>query len=81
MFPAQPSPQQIVLRAEVMRPPLALAGDPALHLLRIGLIVGYDELGVPANVLPRGWAPRFRPAGTMAHRRSPFAHRISARVL
>jgi len=61
-----------VLRAEVIHPPLAFAGDPLLGLFRIGLIVGYDELDVPANP-PAGSAPRLRPADAMARRRSPFA--------
>ena len=47
--PAQASPEQIVLRAEVIHPPLAFAGDPLLCLFRIGLIVGYDELDVPVR--------------------------------
>jgi hypothetical protein len=51
--PAQASPEQIVLRAEVIHPPLAFAGDPVLCLFRIGLIVGYDELDVAAKFLPR----------------------------
>ena len=51
--PAQASPEQIVLRAEVIHPPLAFAGDPLLCLFRIGLIVGYNELDVPAQFLPR----------------------------
>ena len=57
--PAQASPEQIVLRAEVIHPPLVFAGDPLLCLFRIGLIVGYDELDVPAQFLPRDkrWGP------------------------
>ena len=51
--PAQASPEQIALRAEVIHPPLAFAGDPVLCLFRIGLIVGYDELDVPTKFLPR----------------------------
>ena len=51
--PAQASPEQIVLRAEVIHQPLAFAGDSLLCLFRIGLIVGYDELDVPAKFLPR----------------------------
>ena len=50
---AQASPEQIVLRAEVIHPPLAFAGDSLLCLFRIGLIVGYDELDVPAQFLSR----------------------------
>lgn len=46
--PAQASLEQIALRAEVIHQPLAFAGDPLLCLSRIGLIVGYDELDVPA---------------------------------
>src|SRR5690606_29032333 len=51
--PAQPLPEQIVLRAEVVDMPLAFAGDPAPRLFRIGLVVGYDELDVPSKFLPR----------------------------
>jgi hypothetical protein len=51
--PAQASPEQIVLRAEVIHPPLAFAGDPLLCLFSIGLIVGYDELDVPPKFLTR----------------------------
>ena len=51
--PAQASPEQIVLRAEVIHPPLAFTGDPLLCLFRIGLIVGHDKLDVPAEFLPR----------------------------
>ncbi len=51
--PAQASPEQIVLRAQVIHPPLAFAGDPLLCLFRIRLIVCYDELDVPAKFLPR----------------------------
>src|SRR5690349_16108137 len=47
--PAQTSPEQIVLRAEVIHQPLAFTGDALLCLIRIGLIVGYDELDVPAE--------------------------------
>ena len=47
--PAQASPEQIVFRAKVIHPLLAFAGDPVLCLFRIGLIVGYDELVVPAH--------------------------------
>ena len=47
--PAQASPEQIVLRAEVIHLPLAFAGDPLLCLFPIGLIVGYDELDVSSN--------------------------------
>jgi hypothetical protein len=72
--PAQASPEQIVLRAEVIHPPLAFAGDPLLCLFRIGLIVGYDELDVPAK-------SRLRPADAMAHRRSPFALHIDTAFL
>ena len=43
---AQASPEEIVLRAEVIHPPLAFTGDPLLCLFRIGLIVRYDELDV-----------------------------------
>ena len=55
--PAQASLKQIVLRAEVIHPPLAFAGDPLLGLFRIGLIVGYDELDVPAKFLSRDRPP------------------------
>jgi hypothetical protein len=51
--PAQASLEQIVLCAEVIHPPLALAGDPLLGFFRIGLIVGDDELNVPAKFFPR----------------------------
>lgn len=51
--PAQASPEQVVLRAEVIHPPLAFAGDSLLGLFRIGLIVGDDELDVSAEFLPR----------------------------
>lgn len=51
--PAQASPEQIVLRAEVIHPPLAFTDDPLLCLFRIGLIVRDDELDVPAKFLPR----------------------------
>jgi hypothetical protein len=51
--PAQASPEQIVLRAEVVHPPLASTGDALLGLFRIGLIVRYDKLDVPAEFLPR----------------------------
>ena len=54
--PAQASPEQIVLRAEVIHPPLAFGGDSLLCLFRIGLIVGYDELDVPAKFLTRDGA-------------------------
>src|SRR3984885_8432645 len=42
--PAQASPEQIVLRAEVIPPPLAFAGNPLLCPFCIGLVVGHDEL-------------------------------------
>ena len=51
--PAQASLEQIVLRAEIIHPPSAFAGDAVLCLFCIGLIVGYDELDVPAKFLPR----------------------------
>ena len=51
--PAQASPEQIALRAKVIHQPLALAGDSLLCLFGIGLIVGYNELDVPAKFLPR----------------------------
>lgn len=51
--PAQASPEQIVLRAEVIHPPLPFTGNPLLRLFRIGLIVGYDELNVSTKFLPR----------------------------
>jgi len=51
--PAQASSEQVVLRAEVIHPPLAFAGDPVLCLICIGMIVGYHELDVPAEFLPR----------------------------
>ncbi len=51
--PAQASSEQIVLRAEIVHEPLALTGDTLLSLFGIGLIVGYDELDVPAKLLPR----------------------------
>ena len=63
--PAQTSPEQIVLRPEVIHPPLAFAGDPLLCLFRVGLIVGYDELYVtakfPSRDRPRdcGWRMRW----------------------
>jgi hypothetical protein len=50
--PAQASPEQIMLCAEVIHPPLAFTGDTLLRLFRIGLIVGYDELDVPAKFFP-----------------------------
>lgn len=51
--PAQASPNQIVLCAEVIHSPLAFTRDTLLCLFRIGLIVRYDELDVPAKFLPR----------------------------
>jgi hypothetical protein len=53
--PAQASLEEIVLRAEVIHPPLAFTGDPLLCLFRIGLIVRYNKLDVPAKFLPRDW--------------------------
>ena len=51
--PAQASPEQIMFGSEVVHPPLALTGNPLLGLFRIGLIIGDDELDVPAEFLPR----------------------------
>ncbi len=77
--PAQASLEQIVLRAQVVHLPLAFAGDPLLCLLRIGLIVGHDELDVPSKFLPRyrpcdgGQRVRWRADGhpPMGHRGKP----------
>ena len=51
--PAQVSSEQIVLRTEVVHPPLAFAGDSLLCLFCIGLILSYDELDVPAKFVPQ----------------------------
>lgn len=51
--PAQASLQQIVLRAQVVHEPLAFTGYPLLGPFRIGLIVGDDQLNVPAEFLAR----------------------------
>ena len=53
MPPAQASPEQIVLGAKVIHQPLAFAGDSLLCRCGIGLIVGNDELDMPAKFLPR----------------------------
>ncbi len=62
--PARASPEQIVLRAEVIYQPLAFTRDSLLCLFRIGLIVGYNELDVPAKFLswdrPRDCGQRMR---------------------
>ncbi len=79
--PAQASSEQIMFRAEVIHPPLAFAGDALLGLFCIGLIVGYDELDVPAKFLPRdrrrdcGQRMRWRTDG------SPFALQLDAAFL
>jgi hypothetical protein len=51
--PARASPEKIVLRAELICPSLAFAGDPVPCLRRIGPIVGHHQLDVPTKFLPR----------------------------
>ena len=71
--PAQAPPEQVVLRAEIVHPPLALTGDPLLGLFRIGLIVGDDELDVPAHIrspfASRMDGCRSQPGGDLSCRR------------
>ena len=57
MPPTQAAPEQIMLRAEVVHPPLTFTRDPLLRLFGIGLIVGDDKLDVPPKFLARNRPP------------------------